>query len=163
MNSAGKIDFLRRDFIALLKVINPAIPPAWGKMNFIQMVEHLTEAFDLASGKVVIAGVEDEWDAKRRAFLMTEKPFKENTKNPFLPEEPVPVRHQTVSAAINNLQMSMLHFFEVYEKNPAHIQPNPIFGQLNYDLQVRLVYKHVLHHLSQFRVQPLQPADESES
>ncbi len=163
MTKAGKIDFLKREFIPSLKITDPGRPAAWGKMNFIRMVEHLSDSFDIASGKIILPGAADEWASKRKAFLMTEKPFKENTRNPFLPENPATVRHHTVSAAINDLQMSLLYFFEVYEKNPAHVQPNPIFGNLSFDEQIRLAYKHVSHHLRQFGVEILQAAGQTES
>jgi hypothetical protein len=31
-----------------------------------------------------------------REFMMSDKPFKENTKNPLLEEEPQPLRYKTV-------------------------------------------------------------------
>lgn len=86
--------------------------------------------------------------------MMSDKPFKENTKNPLMGKEPAPLQYQTVQAAIGSLQEELIYFFEVYEKNPAQIIRNPFFGDLNFEQNVQLLHKHALHHLKQFGVEP---------
>jgi hypothetical protein len=86
---------------------------------------------------------------------MSEKPFKENTKNPLMGEEPAPLRYKTVQAAIGALQQELICFFEAYEKQPDMMIRNPFFGDLNFEQNVQLLYKHALHHLRQFGVEPL--------
>jgi len=70
-------------------------------------------------------------------------------------EEPAPLRYKTVQGAIGALQQELIYFFEAYEKNPAMIIRNPFFGDLNFEQNVQLLYKHALHHLRQFGVEPV--------
>ena len=86
---------------------------------------------------------------------MSEKPFKENTKNPLMPEGPAPLRYETVQGAIGALQQELIYFFEAFEKNPALTTRNPFFGDLTFEQNVQLLYKHALHHLRQFGIEPL--------
>jgi hypothetical protein len=149
--------FLKRELIPLLQKTSPDTKPSWGLMNLQQMVEHLADAVDIASGRLRYEG---GWTSpnqtQARAFLMSDKPFRENTKNPFLPAEPGPVRNHTLQAAIGELQASLLEFFNSFESEPGRKVFNPIFGELDYDGQTLLLHKHALHHLRQFGVTPLQ-------
>ena len=85
-----------------------------------------------------------------REFLMSEKPFKENTKSPVLPEEPLPLRSRTIQAAIGRLQEELIDFFQAFEKNPALKTLHPVFGELDFNENVQCLYKHSQHHLKQF-------------
>lgn len=153
--SFEKENFLRTKLISYLQRLNPSTPPKWGKMNVQQMIEHLNlDAVQIASGKI-------KWDKpvtpperlqKMKEFLLSERTFKENTVNPLLEENPAPTRFQTVQAAISDLHMELIYFFEVFDKNPSLYTLNPIFGDLNFDQNVQLLYKHAQHHLRQFGV-----------
>ena len=150
-----KLYFLKKELVPLLQKINPQTEPAWGKMNFQQMIEHLSGTVKLATGTLQIPGSTDQKDfSKAYAFMMSDKPFKENTVNPLLSEEPYPLRKNTLQAAIGELQANLLEFFKAYEKDEAKRVLNPIFGNLNYAEQVHLLHKHFLHHLRQFGVEP---------
>ncbi len=156
--SIEKENFLRTRLVPLLQQLPPDTPARWGKMNVQQMVEHLGgDAFRTASGRLVFEKIltAPEQLARMRAFMMSEKPFKENTVNPLLGDEPLPGRYKTVQGAIGALQQELIHFFETFEKNPLLITRNPFFGDLNFDENVQLLYKHALHHLKQFGVEPL--------
>jgi hypothetical protein len=156
MDNAKPI-FLKQEFIPLIQQIPPDRKPAWGLMNLQQMVEHMQAAVDLASGKIKYEGDFVSPDpARMRAFLMSDKPFRENTGNPFLPQEPQPTRNHTLQASIGELQASLLHFFDTFESEPGRKVFSPIFGELDYEGQTRLLHKHALHHLRQFGVAPLQ-------
>jgi hypothetical protein len=52
--------------------------------------------------------------------------------------------------AIEAVQKELDHFFEVYAATPGLRIENPVFGNLNFDEQVQLLYKHTQHHLKQF-------------
>ena len=91
---------------------------------------------------------------RMREFMMSDKPFHENTKNPLMKEEPEPLRYKTVQGAIGALQQELIYFFEAFEKDPQLITRNPFFGDLNFEQNVQLLYKHALHHLRQFGVEP---------
>ena len=152
-----KLAFLKRKFISLLQQIPPDKRPAWGLMSLQQMVEHMRFSVDLAAGKTGYVGDFVSPDpSKMKAFLMSDKPFRENTKNPFLPEEPTALRNHTLQGAIGELQASLIDFSNTFESEPGKRVFNPIFGELDYEGQTLLLYKHALHHLRQFGVAPLQ-------
>lgn len=156
--SIEKENFLRTRLVPMLQQLPADTPSRWGKMNVQQMIEHLAgDAFRTASGRLVFEKIltAPEQLARMRAFMMSEKPFKENTANPLLGVDPIPLRFKTVQGAIGALQQELIHFFETFEKNPLLITRNPFFGDLNFDENVQLLYKHALHHLKQFGVEPL--------
>lgn len=155
--SFEKENFLRTRFISYLQQLNPATNPYWGKMSLQQMIEHFADTVRWANGKVRHATINTPPERLQayREFLMSEKPFKENTRNPLLDEHPEPVRHKTAQAAIGELHQELIHFFEVFEKDPQLIVRNPNFGDLNFEQHIQLLYKHALHHLRQFGVEPL--------
>jgi hypothetical protein len=157
--SIEKENFLRTKFVTYLQQINPATSPRWGKMSVQHMIEHFGgDAVRNANGHLRIEKIltPPERLEAMREFLMSEKPFKENTKNVLMGEEPAPLRYKTVQAAIGALQQELIYFFEVYAANPQMIIRNPFFGDLNFEQNVQLLYKHALHHLKQFGVEPLQ-------
>lgn len=156
--SLEKENFLRTKLVSCLQQLDPATPPRWGKMNVQQMIEHYSrEALRNANGKLKAPEivVSPEQLERMRTFLMSEKPFRENTINPLMGADPVPLRFKTVQAAIGALQEELICFFDVYEKNPGLTIRNPFFGDLNFEQNVQLLYKHALHHLRQFGVEPL--------
>jgi hypothetical protein len=151
-----KENFLRTKFIYLLQQLKPDTQPLWGKMNVQQMIEHFTDVVMLASGKIKLPIVTPADKLPRlREFMMSEKPFKENTKSPVLSEEPAPLRKHTKQAAIGKLQEEIIYFFEIFEKNHGLKTTNPVFGELDFDENIQLLYKHALHHLKQFGIDVL--------
>lgn len=156
--SIEKENFLRTRLVPLLQQLPPDTEARWGKMNVQQMIEHLGgDAFRTASGRLVFEKIltAPEMLGRMRAFMMSEKPFKENIANPLMGVNPLPLRYKTVQGAIGALQQELINFFEVFEKNPLLITRNPFYGDLNFDENVQLLYKHALHHLRQFGVEPL--------
>lgn len=149
-----KENFLRSRFIRLLQQIDPNTPPAWGKMSFQQMVEHFTsDGLEIANGKRKFEIVTPpERLAAYRDFLASDRPFKENTRNPLLQDEPPPTEFHTIQAAIGALQEELIHFFMVFAEDPLRTTRNPIFGDLNFEQNVQLLHKHAMHHLRQFGV-----------
>jgi hypothetical protein len=156
--SLEKENFLRTKLISYLQRLDPATSPKWGRMNVQQMIEHYSgDAMRNANGRLVMEKIltPPEQLIGMQEFLMSDKPFKENTKNPLMGEEPAPLQYQTIQGAIGALQQELIYFFEVYEKNPEKIVRNPFFGDLNFEQNVQLLYKHALHHLRQFGIEPL--------
>ena len=152
--SVDKIDFLKNRFLSILKQIPSDTPPVWGKMTFQQMIEHFSDYVRIASGKTVFTDIitPAEHLERSRDFLMSEKPFKENTPNPLMPQVPAPVRNPSAEHAIKELTKEMDYFFTVFEKNNLMVTRNPFFGDLNYDQNIQLLHKHAQHHLKQFGV-----------
>ena len=156
--SLEKENFLRTKLITYLQRLDPDTLPNWGKMNVQQMVEHYGgDAVRNANGRLKIDKIVTlpENLSRMREFMLSDKPFKENTKNPLMGEEPAAPRYQTVQAAIGALQQELIYFFEAFEKDPNLVTRNPFFGDLTFEQNVQLLYKHALHHLRQFGVEPL--------
>lgn len=148
-----KENFLRTKFISLLQKLDNHTIPLWGKMNVQQMIEHFTDVVMSASGKIKLPIVTPADKLPRfREFMFSEKPFKENTKSPVLAEEPAPLKKHTKEAAIGKLQEELIYFFEIFENTPGLKTINPVFGELDFDGNIQLLYKHALHHLRQFGI-----------
>jgi hypothetical protein len=146
-----KLNFLKNDLVFHLKHLAPDAMGKWGVMNGQQMVEHFTDMIRIASGRKKYNGTLDEEIIKKNyGFMMTDKPFRENTKNPLLPEIPPPVTHNTMQQSIEGLKQELNYLFEQYESKPDLRTHNPIFGDLNFEEQVQLLHKHAMHHLKQF-------------
>lgn len=156
--SFEKENFLRTKLVRYLQQLDPATPPRWGKMSVQQMVEHFGgDAVRNANGRLKFDAIVTPPDSlqRMREFMMSDKPFKENTKNPLLGEEPAPLRYKTIQAAIGALQQELIYFFEAFEKDHQFVTRNPFYGDLTFEQSVQLLYKHALHHLRQFGVVPL--------
>jgi len=156
--SFEKENFLRTNLVRYLQQLDPATLPKWGKMNVQQMIEHFCgDALRNANGRLKIANIftPPENLQRMREFMMSDKPFKENTKNPLMGEEPASLRYKTIQGAIGALHQELIYFFEAFENDHNMVTRNPYFGDLNFEQNVQLLYKHALHHLRQFGVEPL--------
>ena len=150
-NITQKAAFLKNEFAGKLAELDESTEQKWGKMNVQQMIEHMTDCIKLASGKLPAQVVTPEEKLPAmQAFMESDKPFKENTRNAMLPEEPTPVRNADKESAIGELQGEIDHFFDVHEKEADKKTANPFFGHLGFEQQVQLLYKHAIHHLKQF-------------
>jgi hypothetical protein len=128
-------------------------------MTVQQMIEHFADYMRIASGKAVFTEIitPPEQLDKMRNFLESDKPFRENTKNPLMPEVPAPVRNPSKAEAIKELKEELGYFFSVFEINNLQVTRNPFFGDLNYEQNIQLLYKHACHHLRQFGVTVNEP------
>ncbi|MFT3909781.1 MAG: DUF1569 domain-containing protein [Ferruginibacter sp.] len=148
-----KSAFIKNEMFSLLSNLAADSKGSWGKMNGQQMVEHLADFFDISSAKVPSRLViPEEHLPKYKAFLLSDKEFRENTKAPaeVLGEEPIPVRTANMEAAISTLRNSVDAFYKYYENTPVENTTHPVFGSLNFEEWILLHYKHVIHHLKQF-------------
>lgn len=152
-NLTQKVNFLKTEYANMLQQLDEHAPRKWGKMNVRQMIEHMSDYIRIASGKTHMEVITPEENLGRmQAFLATEKPFRENTPNQLMADEPPVERLATKQDAINELKEEVAYFFNVFENEPAKAVNNPFFGVLGYDMQVQLLYKHATHHLRQFGV-----------
>jgi hypothetical protein len=123
-------------------------------MNVQQMIEHMAYSFRIANGRdphrLVTA---EEIVPKMQAFLMSDKPFKENTPNSLLSEMPATAKYHTIDDSLKELQDEIDHFFTVFDSSPGKTIMNPFFGALSFDMWVQLLHKHAWHHLKQFGVE----------
>jgi hypothetical protein len=152
-----KENFLRTKLIAHFQRLDPVKTPNWGKMSVHQMIEHYTDSVRNASNRIQFDKIitPPENLQRIRDFMMSERPFRENTKNPLLDAEPQAPKKRTVQAAIGELQEELIYFFEFFENAPQKVTRNPIFGDLNFEENVQLLHKHAIHHLRQFGLEVL--------
>ena len=152
-NIPQKAQFLRYEYADKLRQLDIDAPRKWGKMNVQQMIEHMSDYVRIGSGRTQAEIViPEEHLPKMQAFLMTEKPFRENTPNSLMPDEPLTVRHADIKDAIQELQEEINYFFEVFSSTPDFKAIHPFFGQLDFDKSVQILHKHAWHHLRQFGV-----------
>jgi hypothetical protein len=150
-----KAKFVRTGFVALLHHLSAETTALWGKMNAQQMVEHVTGFFLVSIDKLHFPLVTpEEHLPKFKEFLLSDKPFRENTKAPVLPEQPFPVREQNLNDAIHQLDKTIKNFFDYFSADPEKTTMHPVFGWLNFEEWVLLHYKHVTHHARQFGLLP---------
>jgi hypothetical protein len=149
MSFDEKRNFLLSDYPSILKSINPV--SKWGKMNFQQMIEHMTDSVREANGKLprTLVTTEERLPAMKE-FLMSEKEFRPETKNALLGNEPDPVKNKNVPESISALEKELNDFVLHFKDNADKRITNPFFGHLNYDEWTQLLYKHAIHHLKQF-------------
>jgi len=153
-NIPAKAQFLRNDLAKKLHALDADAPRKWGKMNVQQMIEHMSYSLRQASGKDVYECLTPEENLPRmQAFLASEKPFRENTPNRLLPDEPEAPSKANKEEAIEELQEEINHFFKVFEEDSNKKIMNPFFGLLGYEQWVQLLHKHAWHHLHQFGIE----------
>jgi hypothetical protein len=149
-----KEQFLQLEFIPLLEQLSDNEVGLWGVLSPQGMIEHVSDSFGYAYGRLKYTTLHTPPDhlAGYRAFLLSEKPFKENTKNALMSDEPAPLRHRSMTEAIDELRKEIKAFSDFYAAHPGHKELNAFFGELNYDEQVHLLHKHAWHHLKQFNL-----------
>ena len=148
-----KYRFVKNEFLLLLDGLPAEATGKWGKMNAQQMVEHLTAMFKISSGKLMMPLVTPEENLlKFKEFLMSEKEFRENTKAPLqiVPEEPLPLRNESMQDAFQVLERSVQEYFTFFNDDAEKKTLHPVFGELNFAEWIQLHHKHVTHHLKQF-------------
>jgi len=145
--------FLKGGFIPLLKQLSDNEVGLWGVLSPQGMIEHMTDAFANAYGKIKLpAQTPEAILLKVREFALSETPFKENTKNVLMSEEPAPLRNNNITEAIWELEKEINAFMEYYKSNPDSINLNPFFGDFNFEEWLHLLNKHAKHHLKQFNL-----------
>lgn len=144
--------FLKTNYVDKLRNIDPNSLGLWGKMNVHQMAEHMVLAFKTANGKIKVEEIitPPEKIQRSQEFILSDIPFKENTKNVLLPSEPFPIRNGNYQEVLDKLEAEIVEMFRVYDENPDLKLRNPIFGDLDRNLQIHLLHKHATHHLKQF-------------
>ncbi len=150
--NAEKEDFLLNEYILLLKTVDENQEPLWGKMKVHQMIEHMTDSFRIANEKnkeKKIVTPPERLEGSYQ-FMMSDKLFKENTKNVLMPDEPEPTRNEFLEDAILELDKEITDFHTFFKDDPEKKTLNAFFGPLNYAEWVQLLHKHALHHLRQF-------------
>ena len=82
--------------------------------------------------------------------MLSDKPFRENTKNAEMPDIPIPVIKADMKEAIEELKGEFSDLSSYYHDDPSKKVMNPFFGELNFEEWVHLLHKHGRHHARQF-------------
>lgn len=148
-----KFNFISKECIPLFKSLHADTAGKWGKMNAQQMIEHVATIYVVSTGKIKFdLTTPEEQLSQYRAFLYSDKQFRENTKAPaqVLGEDTLPLRYVNMEEALAKLEEAIAYFETYFTENSEAKTMHPVFGPLNYEEWVLLHYKHVTHHLRQF-------------
>lgn len=154
----NKFHFITVETFELMQALHESTPAKWGVMNAQEMTEHLADFYDISSEKIPCKlYTPEEHLPKMKAFLLSDKNFRENTKAPaeMLGEQPLPLRFSNPDEAKINLQLAVNNFTKHFTGKDKKETLHPAFGMLNYEEWVLLHYKHVQHHLKQFGLIPV--------
>ncbi len=122
--------------------------PAWGKFNCEQMLAHLCDALRMALGELPIesgnAPAFLKWPPVRHAIIHW-LPFPKGA----------PTAPELLARAAGTHQQEVAELIALIERVVANEQgrwaPHPAFGTLTTRTWGALAYKHIDHHLRQFR------------
>jgi hypothetical protein len=150
----NKLTFLQSTLCNLLQNIEPNTAPIFGNMQLQQMIEHLYYSVEVAYGAIPVPAINQATvaDKAQRWMLAETTTFKDNTPNPLITEELLVLKNNSISEAVEQLQVSINNFINYYTQNPEATVQNAFFGKLNFEQQVHLLHKHAWHHLRQFGV-----------
>lgn len=145
--------FFKESYIPLLKKLKGDEIGAFGVLSPQGMIEHMTNSFAESYGRIKQELQTAPENLERmKAFAMSDKEFKPNTKNSLMSETPDSLRNPSMNTAILELEKEITDFINFYKSNQNHIQTNPFFGDLNYTEWLHLLHKHATHHLKQFNL-----------
>jgi hypothetical protein len=146
--------FLEIEAAIALRKLTPQTNSIFGKMNVLQMLEHLAEWISISSGELryslqTPASDLDKW----KAFLMSEKEFRPNTPNSLISDIPKDATIVSVEEGADMVQLSIDKFFARFAGRENETELHPFFGPLNFDEWLVLNAKHIRHHMRQFGIE----------
>lgn len=152
-NVHPRIQHFFEEVTDLLQRLTPQSAALWGKLTPQGAVEHLEDSLN-----TVISGNMDHFFPENQAaliqFIHGPKPFRENTRHPLLPENPIPLRNKSLEEAINKLSQAMVAYLKERNLHPERTPVHPGFGALSFETWDALLIKHFTHHLQQFSLLP---------
>ena len=137
----------REDFYRRVELLKPDAKPRWGKFTAAQMVAHLNDALQMASGELAVKPkkLPIRYFPLKQLILYV-LPFPKSA--PTAPEllarcdnadlKCEQARFKTEAERISKRQVS--------DPWPEH----PAFGRMSHAAWGRLIEKHIEHHLNQF-------------
>lgn len=151
MNHSEKLYFISNTVPQLLLKLQADTKGNWGVLNAQQMVEHLSDSVRIANGKRIETLLTPIENLERvRSFMLSDKAFKENTKNIQMPDIPAPVLKASMQEAVEELSIELHDFTNTFSDQVSKTITNPFFGDLNFEEWTHLLHKHFEHHCRQF-------------
>jgi len=138
------------EMLAVLNGLTPNQKPLWGKMKAQEMVEHLSDMLMMSRGTGNFTiDVDAETIARRQQFLSSDKEMAKNIAVPFT-KDIIELRHDELELALDEFADEWINFTEYYENNPSASVIHPYYGDLDYNLWLKMHDKHFTHHFKQF-------------
>jgi hydroxymethylglutaryl-CoA reductase len=136
--------------LSILNRLSSSKTPLWGKMNAQEMVEHLSDMLMMSRGTGNFTiDVDAETIARRQQFLSSDKEMAKNIAVPFT-KEIIELRHDELELALDEFAEEWINFTEYYENNPSASVIHPYYGDLDFNLWLKMHDKHFTHHFKQF-------------
>jgi len=136
--------------LSILNRLSSSKTPLWGKMNAQEMVEHLSDMLMMSRGTGNFSiDVDAETIARRQQFLSSDKEMAKNIAVPFT-KEIIELRHDELELALDEFAEEWINFTEYYENNPSASVIHPYYGDLDFNLWLKMHDKHFTHHFKQF-------------
>jgi hydroxymethylglutaryl-CoA reductase len=136
--------------LSILNRLSSSKTPLWGKMNAQEMVEHLSDMLMMSRGTGNFTiDVDAETIARRQQFLSSDKEMAKNIAVPFT-KEIIELRHDELELALDEFADEWINFTEYYENNPSASVIHPYYGDLDFNLWLKMHDKHFTHHFKQF-------------
>jgi hydroxymethylglutaryl-CoA reductase len=136
--------------LSILNGLSSSKTPLWGKMNAQEMVEHLSDMLMMSRGTGNFSiDVDAETIARRQQFLSSDKEMAKNIAVPFT-KEIIELRHDELELALDEFAEEWINFTEYYENNPSASVIHPYYGDLDFNLWLKMHDKHFMHHFKQF-------------
>jgi hydroxymethylglutaryl-CoA reductase len=136
--------------LSILNGLSSSKTPLWGKMNAQEMVEHLSDMLMMSRGTGNFTiDVDAETIARRQQFLSSDKEMAKNIAVPFT-KEIIELRHDELELALDEFAEEWINFTEYYENNPSDSVIHPYYGDLDFNLWLKMHDKHFMHHFKQF-------------
>ena len=149
-DSALRASFLGPSLFDVLATLEERTRARWGRMSAQQMVEHLSWAFELSTGRAEVKCPIPEAElARRKAFLYGNMPTPHEFVNPVLAAGLPALRHAALSEAKTALRLEVERFQEQAAAGAVRLRTHPVFGALGTEEWERSHFKHVYHHLLQ--------------
>ncbi|MES2764739.1 MAG: DUF1569 domain-containing protein [Bacteroidota bacterium] len=134
-----------------VKKLMPETQPLWGIMTPQHMLEHISIVLKISNGKLrVPVAVSEEEVELRKKFLMSDRMFEKNIKNPVLGEGLPKLRNANLDEAREKFLKEVDDFYEFFKNDPDAKPIHPLFGELYKSEWERFHLKHFTHHFSQF-------------
>ena len=138
------------EMLAVLNGLTPNQKPLWGKMKAQEMVEHLSDMLMMSRGTGNFTiDVDAETIARRQQFLSSDKEMAKNIAVPFT-KDIIELRHDELELALDEFTEEWMNFTEYYENNPSASVIHPYYGDLDFNLWLKMHDKHFTHHFKQF-------------
>ncbi|MDB5282047.1 MAG: hypothetical protein JWO06_1122 [Bacteroidota bacterium] len=143
---------VKQDIITRLNNLTPETKRVWGKMNVVQMLTHMNDAFRISLGMKNAIDTSNFYTNKIMfpvaVYVLPRWPKGEATA-PELSQQELGSKPRDFYTEVEFLK-TMIDVFN--EREESKLKSHPMFGKLSKKQWRDLLVKHLDHHLRQFGV-----------